>query len=80
MSDRLLTAKEAAEHVGLTADAIYQLSRAGKIAHYRLGVKGGSIKFRAADLDAYMEGCRVEAGIRRGKRPDSPLKHVQAQP
>lgn len=79
MSDRLLTAKEAAERIGLTSDMIYTLCRAGKIAHYRLGIRGGSVKIRPSDLDVYLESCRVEPGTRRGCRPEVPLKHVRGQ-
>ena len=67
MVDQLMTVKDAAARLGVTPAAVYALCREGKLAHYRLGLKGGVVKILPADLEAYVQACRVDAGSRRGK-------------
>lgn len=72
----LLTVREAAARLGLSPDAVYELCRAGKLAHYRLGVHGGRLMVAEADLAAYLESCRVESAT---SKPRMTLRHVRPQ-
>jgi excisionase family DNA binding protein len=75
----MLTVKEAAKRLGISQSKLYQLVSERKIAHYRVG---GKIVFAEADLDAYLESCRVEAGgvARAPRRPSGGLfKHLDSQ-
>lgn len=61
MSDtRWLSVKEAGEALGLSRSIVYQLAASGKLAHYKVGPNSGRTRFRQQDIDAYLEGCRVE--------------------
>jgi excisionase family DNA binding protein len=79
MNDELLTARQAAERLGVTAETIYALCRANRLAHYRIGAGGGSIRIRPSDLRRYLRGCRVESAVPappRGMGSGRPLKHI----
>jgi len=51
-----MTVAEAAKRIGISASKLYQLAAARAISHYRVG---GKIVFSEADVDAYLESCRV---------------------
>ena len=55
----LLRAKEAAAYLGITVGTLRGLIRRGEISHRRIGQK--LIVFCAADLDEYLERCKVPA-------------------
>jgi excisionase family DNA binding protein len=60
MSDRLVTAQELAEYLGLTAGTILDRFEKGDLPGFRLfGRKGGPVRFRLADVEAALEGWRV---------------------
>ena len=60
--DRLLTAAELGEYLGLAAGTILDRFERGDLPGYRLfGRKGGPVRFRASDVERFLEGCRVEA-------------------
>lgn len=73
----MLSVAQAAERLGVTTESIYVLLRRGKIAHYRIGLRGGKIRIKPEDLDLYLESCRVESEV---ARPSRPLKHVRLRP
>ena len=73
MTGHLLTIREAAGRLGISADYLYRLARDGEIDHYRIGKR---VLFAPAHLDAYLESCLVRIGERRG-RPAAVLKHVR---
>jgi excisionase family DNA binding protein len=50
-----LSTKEAAEHLGLTANALHKLARQGRVPHEQDG-PGCKLWFRAAELDAWRRG------------------------
>lgn len=61
----LLTAKEAAERLRVSASVIYTLCGSGQIKHYRFGATGktgkgrGLIRIEEEDLNTYIaENCR----------------------
>src|SRR3954454_22806006 len=53
-----LTVKEAAEFLGINASSIYEMVAANLLVHHRIGPKNGRIRFKASDLDAYVESVR----------------------
>ncbi len=55
----LLRAREAAAYLGITIGTLRGLIRRGEISHRRIGQK--LIVFCAADLDEYLERCKVPA-------------------
>lgn len=52
-----MSAKAAAEMLGLTANWLYRLKAERKIPFYRIG---GRVFFKEEDLQAYIESSRVE--------------------
>ena len=60
--DKLLTPEQAAEALGLTADTIRRMARAGRIAYVKLGGHDrGRMRFRPADLQAFIDSQLVPA-------------------
>jgi excisionase family DNA binding protein len=53
-----LSVKQAAEYLGLAASAVYSLANSKQIACYRIGPNKGRLRFKASDLDLYLERCR----------------------
>lgn len=51
---------EVADMLKISKTAMYDLLKAGKIAHYKVGEKGGSTLIKAEDLQAYLDSCRHE--------------------
>ena len=66
----MLPVKLAAKRLGISQSKLYQLAADRKIAHYRVG---GKIVFAEADLDAYLDSCRIEAGGVSSRRPSGGL-------
>lgn len=56
---RLLTIDEAAAHLGVTRRWVRRAVEERRLPYYKLGVL---VRFDAADLDAYLDAGRVEAG------------------
>ncbi len=54
--DGWLTARDAAEYLGISVGSLHNLVSAGPLPRY--GEKGTGLRFRRADLDAYAEGRR----------------------
>jgi excisionase family DNA binding protein len=48
--ERLLTAKQASEAVGVPLGSLYRLVRANMIPSYRAGVRGRGVRFRASEV------------------------------
>jgi excisionase family DNA binding protein len=53
VSGRLLTAREVADRLGVTAETVLRWTRRGELPAFRL--PGGAIRFREADLDDWLE-------------------------
>ncbi len=66
MNGRLLTAREVADRLGLTTETVLVWVRQGRLPAFRLG---RAIRFREADLDAWLE---ERATPRRGLRSTTP--------
>jgi excisionase family DNA binding protein len=56
----MLTVKEAAEQLHVSATCVYQLIAKGKLACHRIGVGRGAIRIGADDLADFIDGCRHE--------------------
>ncbi len=60
MTDRLLTAAELGELLGLAAGTILDRFERGDLPGYRLfGRKGGPVRFREAEILEALDGWRV---------------------
>lgn len=60
MTERLLTARELAELLGLKAGTVLDWFEAGRLPGFRLGgAKGGPVRFRASEVLAVLESWRV---------------------
>ena len=53
-----MTAKQAAQELGLSARKLYELAASGKLACYRFD---GAVRFDRADLETYKTSCRLPA-------------------
>ena len=57
----LMTVKEVAHRLRVSASLVYQLVDAGKLACHRIGNGRGAIRIRPDDLANYLQVCRREA-------------------
>ena len=48
----MLKAPQVATILGISARAVYDLADKGILAHYRLGVDGGAVRFAPEDVEA----------------------------
>jgi excisionase family DNA binding protein len=59
MSERLVTAAELAEHLGLSPATVVDWAEAGRLPGFRLGgTKGGRLRFRQSEVLAVLESWR----------------------
>lgn len=54
-----LRVKEAAKLLNVSAAAIYDLIRAGKLPHYRIGPTGRTIRVSESAIEDYLTDCQV---------------------
>lgn len=59
MSDRLLTARQVAEWLGVSTETVLRKWRAGELPGFRLG--SNVLRFSEADIAAWLADRRVEA-------------------
>jgi excisionase family DNA binding protein len=69
-----LSTKEAAAHLGVTLRSLYRYIDEGDLAAYKFG---RVIRLKTADVDSYIEACRVEPGSLEHLYP--PLKNSGAE-
>ena len=62
MTERLLTAREVAELVGLSTETILRRWRRGEIAGFRLA--NNVLRFDPVEINAWLESCRRVASVR----------------
>jgi len=74
----LLTVRETADLLKLSAGAVYALCKAGTLPHHRLGQGRGAIRVDRQDLFAYVEACRAGAAPVRGSGPTVPPTETPA--
>jgi excisionase family DNA binding protein len=61
VTDRLLTAAELAELLGITAGTVLDRWEQGDLPGFRLwGRRGGPVRFRLSEVEALLESWRVE--------------------
>jgi len=60
VTDRLLTARELGEHLGLSSATVLDRFERGDLPGFRLfGRKGGPVRFRLSEIEAQLAGWRV---------------------
>lgn len=75
----LLTVKDVATRLNVSASCIYQLVESGKLSHHRIGLGRGAIRFSDEDIAEFLNQ------VREATRPQSPraapprrkLKHLK---
>lgn len=71
VAEPLLSLPAAARYIGIGVDKMRELVARGRIPHYT--PTGTHRRFRASDLDRYMESCRVEEKRPRVESPRARL-------
>lgn len=82
MSDRLLTARELAEYLGLSPATVLDWFESGRLPGFRLGGrKGGPVRFRLGEVEAVLEGWRIGPGTAEevSPTPRRPAREVVSQ-
>ncbi len=69
----LLKVKEIVDRLKVSQACVYQMIAERKIAHVRIGVGRGAIRVGEEDLQAFLDGCKVEQAMP-GHRE---LKHIK---
>lgn len=68
--DRLLTARELADYLGLSNATVLDWFEAGKLPGFRLGAKvGAPVRFRRSEVEAWLEEGRCGPALDR--RPEA---------
>lgn len=80
MSADFLTIRQSSERLGVAYNTIRNAILAGRLPAYKIL---GTYRIKPEDLDAFVEGCRVEAGGRATAGPPAPrpttLKHLDGE-
>jgi predicted DNA-binding transcriptional regulator AlpA len=73
MSERLLTARELGEHLGLSAATVLDRFERGDLPGFRLfGRKGGPVRFRMSEIEQVLQGWRVNGSGAGGEVSPTP--------
>ena len=72
----LLTVREVADLLRVSANCVYDLVGKGKLACHRVGTGRGAIRVRRNDVEAYLAACRREKGEEAPRLPRPRLKHL----
>jgi excisionase family DNA binding protein len=76
--DEFMDARQAAEQLGLTRDEVYRLVRSKLLRHHKIGARGGLLRFRKSDLQAYLDGTAINAvAPRKGRDGATKVKHLK---
>lgn len=79
--DRLLTAAELAEYLGLSPATVLDRFQRGDLPGLRLfGRRGGPVRFRLSEVEAMHENWRADAGEIAPTTPPRPPGLVSAMP
>ena len=78
MSGKMLTAKDAADRLGVPVKTVYKLTAERQLAHYRIG---RAVRIAEADLDKYLAGCykAQEAPVAASLAPEIKTAPVKGQ-
>ena len=75
---RPLTVRQAADRLGLSCSTVYLLCQRQKIAHLRIGGRGGAIRITEEALADYVAGATVQPQMPAGPPPPKQkLKHLR---
>jgi len=74
VTDRLLTAREVGEHLGVSTETVLRWTRRGVLPAIRL--PGGALRFRPKELEAALD--EWEAGTARTRRASDPTGGARA--
>lgn len=76
----MLTVPQAAERLGLSKTAVYQLCSRDRptIRHLRLGAGGATIRIPAEAIDEYLTAATV-APVEREGRADPPMRYIRSK-
>jgi excisionase family DNA binding protein len=75
LTGRLLTARELAEYLGVSADTVLDWFEGGKLPGFRLGGrKGGPVRFRLEEIEATLQGWHVNGPSTGGESVTQPLE------
>jgi excisionase family DNA binding protein len=88
MLPEMMTVKEAAKALHVSAASVYGWVETGVLACYRLGAKGrrGAIRLAAVDIVAFLESLKTEKGppaikpVAFRKSPGTKLQHLKLKP
>jgi excisionase family DNA binding protein len=58
----LMTVKEVARRLRVSASLVYQLVDCGRLGCHRIGNGRGAIRIRPEDVASYLQSCRKEGG------------------
>jgi excisionase family DNA binding protein len=73
VSDRLLTSREVAEHLGVSASTVLDRWERGDLPGYRLwGAKGGPVRFRLSEIEEKLERWHVNGSGAGGEVSPTP--------
>ena len=73
-----LTVKDVAARLNISVSCIYQLVESGKLAHHRIGLGRGAIRFSDGDIDEYLAGVRQQVRNHAAATPlGRKLKHIK---
>ena len=67
MDNKVLKTKQAAEYAGISSWKLRRLARDRQVAYISDGDNTSPFRFLVADLDAYLERCRVPAKEEAGR-------------
>ncbi len=73
----MLKVADVAVLLNVSNSLVYDLAASGKLTPYRPGNGRGCLRFKPEDVEAYLEGCRVETGQPRKAAPRPRLKHLR---
>ena len=76
MSDRLFTARELADYLGLSASTVLDRFERGDLPGFRLfGKKGGPVRFRLSEVEERLATWKVDGPSAEEKLSTTPHKH-----
>ena len=75
----MLTVKQVAERLNVSASCVYQLVETGRLSHHRIGVGRGAIRFSEQDVTDFLSESRSQSRNATGTaRPfQRKLKHLK---
>ncbi len=75
--EKMLTVEDVADLLNISKSLVYDLADKGRISSYRPGNGRGCLRFKPEDVQAYLEGCRMEREQARTPASRPRLKHIK---